>query len=177
MSDAIRATINELQHHINDLEQEIADTKRTCNKLAHRAGMPLPYADTDLLPRNSTANMRRDQFYGKTLTTALREYLLMRQAANLGPATVNEMFDGLSQGGFDHGSANDDNAKRVMRITLTKNSGLFHRLPDDKHFGLVEWYPNIKHKKSKAEEESESADPKESTTVETKPTDQSSQKK
>lgn len=124
-------------------------TKKVINSLAVRAGMPIVYAEADLQSRSSSVtSMRRDQFYGKSLTTALREYLVLRAASNMGPATVTELFDGLTQGGFDHGSANDDNARRVIRITLTKNSGIFHRLPDDKHFGLTEWYPAIRAKRA-----------------------------
>lgn len=184
MSDAIKQAIAELQNQIQSWEQDISDTKKMCNKLAHRAGLPLLYGDAELQPRASATNMRKDQFYGKSLTTAMREYLQMRAAGNAGPATVNEMFDALVQGGFDHGSANDDNAKRVMRITLTKNSSIFHRLPDDKHFGLTDWYPNIRVKKSKAEEGGEEdggEEPKEKNTassaVEVKPFAAASDKK
>jgi hypothetical protein len=152
MSEAIKGAIAELQNQIQNWEREIAETKRVCNTLAQRAGLPPIYADADLQAKASVTTMRRDQFYGKTLTAGMKEYLQMRGAANLGPATVNDIFDGLAQGGFDHGSANDDNAKRVIRITLTKNSYLFHRLPDDKHFGLTEWYPNVKVKKTKDDE-------------------------
>lgn len=152
MSEAIKATIAELQNQIRTWEQEIGDTKKVINSLAMRAGMSPVYADAELMSKASINSMRRDQFYGKTLTTALRELLSMRKVGGQGPATVNELFDGLLQGGFDHGSANDDNARRVIRITLTKNSGIFHRLPDDKTFGLTEWYPAIRNRKPKEEE-------------------------
>ena len=149
MSEAIKATIAELQNQIANWEREILETKRVCNTLAHRAGLSPIYGESELQTRDSIGTLRRDQYYGKTLTTAMREFLQMRRQGNLGPATVQDIFEGLSQGGFDHGSANDDNARRVIRITLTKNSSIFHRLPDDKHFGLMEWYPNVRNRRVK----------------------------
>lgn len=149
MSEAIKATIAELQNQIASWEREIQETKRVCNTLAHRAGLSPIYGEAELQARDSVGTPRRDQYYGKTLTTAMREFLQSRRQGNLGPATVQDIFDGLTQGGFDHGSANEDNARRVIRITLTKNSSIFHRLPDDKHFGLMEWYPNVRSRRAK----------------------------
>jgi DNA-directed RNA polymerase delta subunit len=66
-----------------------------------------------------------------------------RQIANVGPATVNEIYDSLVAGGYNFQTKNDDYAKRNLYTTLTKNSSVFHRLPNGL-WGLLEWYPDAK---------------------------------
>lgn len=68
----------------------------------------------------------------------------MRRTANLGPATVGEIYDALLAGGYNFESKDTANGKRGLRVSLTKNSSIFHRLPDGKTFGLASWYPKIK---------------------------------
>lgn len=137
-------TIGSLQSHIRDLEQEIADTKRMVNRLLVRKGQPPAYGDAAI--SGDVGNIfaiRSDQFYGLALSTAIREYLKMRWAANLGAATVNEIYDALCKGGFAYDTENEENRKRNLRISLTKNSALFHRLKNGTHFGLPDWYETI----------------------------------
>jgi hypothetical protein len=92
--------------------------------------------------------MRRDQFYGVPLATAIREYLQMRRASNLGPATVNDIHAALVSGGFVFETRNEANAKRALYISLGKNTLMFHKLPSGTDatavFGLKEWYPRTK---------------------------------
>lgn len=142
MSDDM--TVSNLQTHIRDLEQEIAETKRMVNRLLIRKGQPAMYADTAASAEvGHVSSIRTDQFYGQALSTAMREYLKMRKVANIGPATVHEIHDSLAKGGFAFETENEENRKRNIRISLTKNSALFHRLPNGTHFGLPDWYEEI----------------------------------
>ena len=154
MTDHIRRTIEEVQNKVRQAEDETARLKRMANELAGMAGMPAIYAQVESTETPSISSIRRDQWYGQPLATAIREYLEMRRAANLGPATVNEIFDSLTAGGFKFDTKDDDNSKRGLRISLTKNTSIFHRLPDKKHYGLLEWYPDVKEKKSKTKDNS-----------------------
>jgi hypothetical protein len=133
-----------VQVHIQSLESELADAKRVANNMSTRAGRGPIYAEVEQPGVANLASIRSDQFYGKSLATAIREYLTIRRSANVGPATVTEIHAALLNGGFEFETKEPDNAKRNLRISLTKNTALFHRMPDGAHYGLVEWYPEAK---------------------------------
>lgn len=82
-------------------------------------------------------------FYGQPLASSLRTILERRKAHGLGPASVNDLFDVLSQGGFQFQTKNDENAKRGVYGALSKNAVTFHKLPNG-DYGLTEWYPNVR---------------------------------
>lgn len=106
--------------------------------------MPPMYQDTELHEGGSVSlSIQGDQFYGQPLATCIRQILEMRKALKQGPATVNEIFGALVQGNYQFETKNEDNAKRGLRISLTKNTSIFHKLPNGK-FGLLDWYPNAK---------------------------------
>lgn len=136
-------TVPNLQGHIRDLEQEIIDTKRMVNRLLIRKGQQPLYPDAVDGEVGTVFAIRSDQFYGESLSGAMRQYLKMRRVANLGPATVHEMYEALVRGGFAFGTDNEDNRKRILRLSLVKSSSLFHRLPDGTHYGLPDWYGDI----------------------------------
>jgi hypothetical protein len=56
---------------------------------------------------------------------------------------VNEIFEALVAGGYKAETEEEANAKRGLRIALTKNSQTFYRVPSGA-YGLLEWYPNAK---------------------------------
>jgi len=144
-------TVTNLQGHIRDLEQEIIDTKRMVNRLLVRKGQQPLYPDAAIDGEAGTVfGIRSDQFYGESLSGAMRQYLKMRRAANLGPATVHEMYEALVRGGFAFGTDNEENRKRIIRLSLVKSSSLFHRLPDGTHYGLPDWYGDIAKKEQEA---------------------------
>ncbi len=146
MSDEFASTIGTLKSHLQKQEEEVRATKRLINQLCLRGGNQALYPDADNESSTSIGSLRRDQFYGHPLSTAIRKYLEMRRT--LGPATVNDIYDALCAGGFTFEAKNDTNAKRSLYISLAKNSVTFHKLPgstgDGAVFGLLEWYPNAK---------------------------------
>lgn len=149
MSTHVEQTIADLVQETARMETDLNDNKRLVNKLCTKIGKLPPYPDTERATEVGIGNVRRDQWYGQSISTSIREYLSIRRAANLGPATVNEIYDALVSGGFAFEARDADNAKRGIRICLTKNTSLFHRLPDDKHYGLIEWYPEAKTRKER----------------------------
>jgi hypothetical protein len=169
MSESIKTAILELQQHLQSLEDESADTKRTINSLCKRMGTPPLYANVDSKSAITTGPIRADQYYGKALATVAREILESRQAMNLGPASVAEIYDRMVEGGFVFDTNNVDNAKRVLRISLAKNTAMFHKLPGGT-YGLLEWYPAVKSQKkngsNKAAEADEDGDGEEAEPVE-----------
>lgn len=149
MSDHILKTVDELEGKLVEQQKSISDTKRLINQLLELTGQRPRYADEDLAYKTG-ANLaiRSDQFYGQPLSTCVREILEMRRALNQGPATINEIYSALQEGGFAFDTKNDDNAKRGLRISITKNTAIFHKIPSGK-IGLLEWYPNAKTSKAK----------------------------
>ena len=159
MSEHIRRTIEELQLELRKQEADVADTKQIINKLCVRAGMPPMYAETDPSASSSIQlSIQSDQFYGQPLAANIRTILEMRRASKQGPASVNDIYAGLQQGGYRFETKDEQNAKRGLRVSLTKNTALFHKLPNGL-FGLTDWYPKIKRREAAAAQEEEPEEP------------------
>jgi hypothetical protein len=144
--------INDLVAKIADRMQPIIEDKRMVNKLCAIAGISPRFPDIES-EASRPLSIRRDQFHAKPLATAVREYLEQRGPSGkggLGAATVNEIFDALLNGGYKAETDDEENAKRGLRIALTKNSSTFYRVPGGASggaYGLIEWYPNAKPQK------------------------------
>jgi hypothetical protein len=148
VSDHIRQTIAELQKALIEDQKKVLDKKHLINQLAELAGMGRIYPDAELQGGPSlNLAIQSDQFYGQPLASSIRTILELRKALNQGPATINEIYSSLIEGGFAFETKNEENAKRGLRISITKNSDVFHKLPNGK-FGLVIWYPNVKQPKT-----------------------------
>src|ERR1700746_2467997 len=101
MSEHIKATIADLQSKLREQEKAVAKTKNIINQLCEVAGMAALYAESD--PENSSGvalSIRSDQFYAQPQATCVRVILQMRKALNQGPATVNEIYASLLDGGY-----------------------------------------------------------------------------
>ena len=143
MSDHLKQTIADLETKLADQLAEVAKTRDTINRVSELAGLPLPYPEAAEPKRPAGGPIRPDQFYGQPLHTAMRSFLEGRRHPGPGPATVNEIYAALTAGGYQFDTKSEDNSKRVIRITLTKNSLVFHKLPNGS-YGLLAWYPSAK---------------------------------
>jgi hypothetical protein len=142
MSKTVDQAIDEIVAEIGQLEGQIHDKKKIVNTLCVVAGRDELY--TLEAPDTAIPNrIRPDQFYGQALATAVRTILEMRKQQNLGAATVNEIFDALTTGGYTFNTKSDDVAKQSLRNSLSKNTVTFHKLPNGR-FGMLSWYPNAK---------------------------------
>ncbi len=139
-------TIEMVQGQIREVEDQLRDKKRMVNDLCRLAGRDPLYSDADTGASGVVASIRSDEFYGKPLATVVRSVLEKRGAANLGAASVAEIYDAMVQGGYEFKGKNDDNNKRGLYISLGKNTSTFHKLPNG-NYGLLEWYPTAKEKK------------------------------
>lgn len=156
--DHIQKSIETLVEKIREQENELLQTKHAVNALRAVLKQPPLYTDLDAdKPAASLNNLRGDEFYGQPLSTVVRRILEARKAAGDGAASVNEIYDSMVAGGFKFETNNEDNAKRSLRISLTKNSQAFHKLPNGK-YGMREWYPGIKDKPKAAEKDDQKDD-------------------
>ena len=161
MDDHLHKTLEQAQRKLAEQEAAVVSTKKFINQICEFAGMPAAYPNTE--EKSGTVGVgaiTRDSFYGKSVTTAVREYLEMRKASGLGAATHAEIIEALKAGAFDFTtiSADETGAQRGVAITLAKNSSIFHKLPNG-NWGLLVWYPEAKAKKEKKVEQSTESAP------------------
>jgi hypothetical protein len=156
MSEHIERTIQDLQVKLQTQEQDVIETKRMINSLRGFLNQPPLFTEDQLGTKPSLGGIRADTFYGQPLATAVRMYLEMRRATGQGPATVADIYDALLRGGYAF-QTTADNAKRILRISLSKNTAMFHKLPHGNVFGLLSWYPDVKPRRSKIESAEESS--------------------
>ena len=150
MEEHLQKTLDQAKRKLAEQEAAVLATKRLINQLCAFGAMPPMYAESDL-DATSTAGLgaiQSDTFYGKSATTAVREYLEMRRSSGLGAASFEEIITALKTGGFDFStlSTNSTVAERAVSITMGKNSSIFHKLPNG-NWGLLAWYPEAKERK------------------------------
>ena len=143
MRDELKPAIDALQADLADLERQALETKLVINRLCVRAGLDPLYPDAAATAGPTMGSLRPDSFYGKSITTAAREFLEMRRSAGLGPATPREVYEALVKGGYTFEAKEEVTAIIGVRATLRKSSAIFHRLPNGT-YGLLSWYPNAK---------------------------------
>ncbi len=137
MSDnVLMDAVRKIEEDMNKLLLEVKKKRQAINVLYESMGEQPPYEIEGEESINRV--IRPDQFYGKPFSTAVAEYLEMRKQA----CSAIEITDGLKKGGFDSPWKPDD-FLRMVAISLSKNSQLFHRLPNNT-FGLLAWYPDKK---------------------------------
>jgi hypothetical protein len=144
MTKTLDQAIEEIVGQIGKLEADIRDKKNTVNTLCGVAGRD-PMYTLDAPEAAVPSRIRPDQFYGQALATAVRTILEMRKAQNLGAATVKEIFEALTAGGYTFNTKTDDVAHASLRNSLSKNTVTFHKLPNGR-FGMLSWYPNARPK-------------------------------
>jgi hypothetical protein len=146
---SLRPAVDLLIGRLKEQQQAVIDTKKSINTICSAANEPPMFPESELRgeSRGPSLSIQSDQFYGQPLATSIRDILEMRRMLKQGPASVNEIFEALEQGGFKFETKNEENSKRGLRISLTKNTAIFHKLPNGR-FGLVDWYPNVKTQRS-----------------------------
>ena len=145
-----QVAINELEKDIVALERKRNGLVDAVNVLRDKAGLPPreptgpngggggSSASTD----GAASTLRSDQFYGKRMGAAAREYLEMRKASGEGPAKPRAIYEALKAGGYEFRGKDESNQMVVLRTTLRK-SPVFHKLPNGL-WGLMAWYPAVK---------------------------------
>lgn len=154
--DHVLKTIDDAKAKLRQIEDEAQRLRMFINQCCVFAGIAPMYGEADAVSgREAALTVARNSFFGRPLTTCVREFLLMREKAsgNPSPASLDEIFGALKSGGYDLAtvSNNGEDQKRGVAISLGKNSSTFVRLPTG-DWGLLEWYPNIKEKKKKSGE-------------------------
>jgi len=155
MNDDILNTIELLAKKVTAKEEEANKVKKLVNELCSEVGIDPRYPNISEAGAVSSA-IRSDQFYGQTLTAAIRNYLDQRKSVGLGAASVSEIYSAIKSGGYKFESKSDQNAQTSVGNTLRKSSSIFHRLPNGQ-YGLLAWYPTAKVKAENGSEPTKDA--------------------
>ena len=157
MDEKLNGAIEVLVEKLREKEREVIEAKKMINSLRHMNGEAPLFSDAQLQDSSTVNPSRPDLYYGKPITTACREYLELRKQA----CQAEEIQRGLEHGGFDFDSQGwkEKDRLRSLSISLAKNSGIFHRLPNGT-FGLLAWYPDVRQKERKKPQEVNGDDPK-----------------
>ncbi len=149
MSDHVMKTIEQIVDEITKAEAVLKPKKSLANQLCQMSGVAPIYPEIDDPSLTPQIVIRRNAFYGRPLATCIKEILEMRVNLPVREATIDEIFASLQQGGYDLDASGDTEVdqKRGVSIALGKNSQTFHRVASG-DYGLVEWYPNIREKRS-----------------------------
>jgi hypothetical protein len=149
MDEHLSTIMEQAKRKLAEQEQLVIDSKKFINQLCQFGGVPPMYKLDEAGPATlGIGAIQSDTFYGKSVTTAVREFLEMRRASNIGAASYSEIIQALKTGGFDFSTLSEDEAvaTRAVSITLGKNSSIFHKLPNG-NWGLLSWYPEAKERK------------------------------
>ena len=146
MDDHFSKTIEAIRADVTRLEADVAHKKKMVNELARMAGLDPIYAVTEPAADNGVGHVRSDMYYGQDMAEAVKDYLRRRKAAGSGATSFDELYEALRSGGYAFDTKTPGGEKRALRICLAKNAA-FHKLPNES-FGLMEWYPAVKEKKS-----------------------------
>ncbi len=141
MADHLEKTIASLEEKMEEHLRAVTKIKNMINQLCELADLPARYADAELEIKAISAfpGIRPDQFYARPLASCVRDVLELRRKLNQGPASAEELYAALIQGGYDFKSRSESNSKRILAISLSKNP-IFLRLPNDL-WGMRKWYP------------------------------------
>lgn len=151
MSDHIEKTIADFQEKLAEKEMEAKIIKQAINQMCTISGRPLLYSDSELETQSRRTSLRSDEFVGMPMATAARRALEIRKSSNMDPpATVREIYQSLQEGGYTFDTKVENNALRALRISLSKNTAVFYKLPSGK-FGLLAWYGDKVKRRSAAD--------------------------
>ena len=146
MSEQIKNAIESLYGEMEILNQKMTEIKKSINNLSAIIDEEQPFKDLELTSVIGGNNIRPDQYFGKGLATAVKEYLKARGRA----ATPQEIYEALKSGGFEFtGTKGEKIQMRNLAISLSKNSTDFVYVKNSNAYGLWEFYPEKKREREK----------------------------
>lgn len=149
MEEKLIEAIEVLKQKVEQQAKALNDAKKAVNQFCVLIGeQPVYEISGEPEIGQIATNLKGHEYYMKGLATVIGD-ILERRGVNNGPMTIKEIYEQMKAGGYKFETKSDDNAMRNIRISMTKNSVTFHKLPNGK-FGLVKWFPELKEKKQAA---------------------------
>ena len=148
MNEALKSAFSFYEKKLQELFNQVADTKKMLNQIAKDLGNPIPYEDEDVESAVGSIRVRPGQFFKKPLAASVRELLKMKDE----PMDWKDIVLALREGGFE--LAKSDDAESSARLTILRNTANFVLIPEN-YFGLKDWYPKTKKEKKIEQNEEE----------------------
>lgn len=144
MIEGIERAIEELEKKLEETFKQASGIKKAINQLLILSDQPVRYPDTDAEIITGKIIISPDQFFGKGLATAVKDYLKMKRRA----APLEEIYKALKEGGYEF-SGDEKFRIRGLAISLRKNIQSFVYIKGSNSYGLVEFYREIPKEKKK----------------------------
>lgn len=133
--------ISALYERLDDLIEQERTIKRTINDLSVIDGGEAPFPDVELGGPGDVRRIRSDQFFGKSLNGAVKEYLRIVGRA----VPVREILEGLKRGGFEFPAHwGNEHWLKNLSISISKNRNDFVYVKSSDSWGLWDFYPEKK---------------------------------
>jgi hypothetical protein len=133
--------ISALYERLDELIEQERTIKRTINDLSVIDGVEAPFPDVETAGISGIRNIRSDQFFGKSLNGAVKEYLRIIGRA----VPVKEILEGLKRGGFEFPSHwAKEHWLKNLSISISKNRNDFVYVKSSDSWGLWDFYPEKK---------------------------------
>lgn len=133
--------ISALYERLDELIEQERTIKRTINDLSVIDGAEAPFPDVETAGISGVRNIRSDQFFGKSLNGAVKEYLRIIGRA----VPVREILEGLKRGGFEFpGHWTKEHWLKNLSISISKNRNDFVYVKSSDAWGLWDFYPEKK---------------------------------
>lgn len=150
--------VKALTKELEDILSRAAEIKKFINDTYVYRGASPPYTDVDYIPAGGTLNLAHDQYFGKGLATAGKEFLQAKGRA----APADEVFEAFNKGGFEWPTIwKERDRLKNLAISLSKNRYDFVivRTSKGQAYGLYEFYPEkMKERERKKQEKSNETD-------------------
>jgi hypothetical protein len=154
MSESIENAIQSLGTELEAILKRGAEIKKHINDLSVMIGQPAPYTDIETDFVMGIISIQPDQFFGKGVATAVKQFLKMKGRA----ATIKEIYEALLKGGFEFPVEwKEKEWHKNLGISISKNRYDFVRVPfgNDSAYGLWEFYPEKKKEKDRASQQND----------------------
>ena len=158
MQAEINAAIEKMQLKLNQILCEALELKKAINVMRRTIGQDPLYEEVAEDIKTGNTVLRRDQYFGMTLTTAVREVIRSFGSA----VSPQDIIEQLEKGGFDFPSNWKDKKDypRLLAISIGKNRRDFVPVPtaDGTIYGIWEFYPEKKREKEKKKNNNSSSE-------------------
>jgi len=155
MSQHLEKAIEGVYEELAKIEEKAKELKKTINTLSAMAGKSQPFGDVEVSATYGTLSLRPDQFFGKGLSTAVKEFLRLKGRA----CTAQEIFEALKVGGYEFPVEwKEKFMLKNLSISLGKNRVDFVPVPSstgEGAYGLWEFYPEKKREREREKQSKE----------------------
>jgi len=149
MGNGFEKMIEGAYEELAKMEDKVKELKKAINNFSAMSGKTPPFSDTEVTTSYGAVSLRPDQFFGKGLSTAVKEFLRMKNRA----CTAEEILEALKEGGYEFPPEwKEKFMLKNLSISLGKNRYDFVPVPNPKGdgaYGLWEFYPEKKKERTK----------------------------